>query len=410
MSTASIAVSSQLKDKNLNKLVDKITELMKLSAVQAMNSQMNGSVYKFRPSSIKVGRKKTASVPSVASVVAERFNRLDASGKKAARLALGRDTLITSSIRSLSVDMRSAKPITEQLDLKKHFSFINGTTFSKSAVDKMIKEVSAIGSGSDISAEAALKADLKIIASRYGTTVLSAEALARILEAIAKARAAAEAKVNTGLKFRVHEVRCADETNPELWSSDEISWGGAALDDKGVTSKISEYYVGGGFDDGDKKTYSPPKILKTFALDGKNYPKTFMVALSLAEKDEGGFADFIQKLYDAVKAEVLAIIATLGAAAGAYIGAEIGGTVGSAVGGPLGTIIGAVAGAVIGALVGWLISALQDDIFSPEASSIILPKGNCTFDGGSLVSPAMYFHYRDHGGHYTVKYDWEIVR
>jgi hypothetical protein len=82
--------------------------------------------------------------------------------------------------------------------------------------------------------------------------------------------------LNKGVRFRVHEVKCIDETNPEWPGSDEISWGGAAVDDKGTTSKIPEKKVGSGFDDGDRKIYSPPEIIKTFSLDNV-YPKEFLV-------------------------------------------------------------------------------------------------------------------------------------
>ena len=214
--------------------------------------------------------------------------------------------------------------------------------------------------------------------------------------------------LNKGLRFRVHEVKCIDETNPEWPGSDEISWGGAAVDDKGSASKIPEKFVRSGFDDGDRKTYNPPEIIKTFSLDN-DYPKEFLVTMALAEKDSGGMSDFIQKLYEAIKAEVALILAALGAAAGAAIGAAIGGSVGTAIGGPLGIIIGVAAGAILGALIGWLASVLQDDIFAPQASSLFLSSANDTFQGGALVSPRKEFHYRDHGGHYRITYDWEIT-
>lgn len=414
MTTARLVASSHISNHELKKLVEKMTELMKLSSVQAMNAHMNKSVYKFKPADIKVGGKEKVLVPSVASVVAERFGNLNAMGIRAAKLTLGRDYQITNNIRSLGVDMRTNKSIIEQIDVKRHFDFINGTTFNKETVDEMVNDLEVVATPyNTITVDDAIAADLKGMGLRYGG-IFDASIMAALAKAIesarAKAEAEAEAKLNTGLKFRIHQVKCVDETNPEWPGSDEIAWGGAAVDDKGATSKINEHYVGGNFDDGDKKSYSPPYILKNFPLDGKNYPKNFAVTLSLAEKDSGGFADFIKKLYEAVKGEIQKVLAALGAAAGAWIGSEIGGSVGTAIGGPLGTVIGAAAGAIVGALVGWLISALNDDIFSPQETSVILPKGNCTFAGGSLVSPTMYFHYRDHGGHYQVKYDWEIVR
>mgnify|MGYP006204557761 CR=1 FL=1 len=94
----------------------------------------------------------------------------------------------------------------------------------------------------------------------------------------------------------------------------------------------------------------------------------------------------------------------------AAIGAGIGGSLGTVIGGPLGTIIGVAAGAILGALVGWLIAMFKDDIFRPQASTLHLPNGSATFAGGSLTSPKAAFHFRDHGGHYKVTYDWQITR
>jgi hypothetical protein len=259
-----------------------------------------------------------------------------------------------------------------------------------------------------VSSRESLSYDLGTLESRYGSSVRS-----EIVDALAARLGMGTSKpivINKGLRFRIHEVKCIDETNPEWMGHDEISWGGAATDDKGVANKIPEYYVGGGFDDGDKKTYSPPKVVQTFSVDGDIYPKSFMVALALAEKDAGGFAKFISELYEAIKAEIQVILSALGAAAGAWIGSEIGGSIGTAIAGPLGTIIGVVAGAILGALIGWLIAALKDDIFTPQASHLILGAKDETFAGGSLVCAPLYFHYQDHGGHYRVKFDWEIVR
>jgi len=129
--------------------------------------------------------------------------------------------------------------------------------------------------------------------------------------------------VNKGVNFRIHEVKCIDETNPEWPGHDEIHWGGVAVDDKDVTTKIAEKHVRDNFDDGEKKTYSPPDIVKYFPLDDK-YPKEFLITMTLAEKDSGGMSDFLQKLYEAIKGEIFLICEALGAAAGAYIGAQIG--------------------------------------------------------------------------------------
>jgi hypothetical protein len=67
-------------------------------------------------------------------------------------------------------------------------------------------------------------------------------------------------------------------------------------------------------------------------------------------------------------------------------------------------------GLILGALVGWLVSALQDDIFEPQVSTVTLPSASSTFDGGSLTSPTLSFTYEDFDGKYRVYYSWQIVR
>lgn len=404
MSTANITQSDQLNNHDLKKFIEKTTEILKLSMVQGFNSRMNPQVYKFNPSEFTFGGRNYSSVALIAS---KRLKKFSPERKKSVRLALGRDTSVTSAIRTWGVDMRSQKSVIKQIDRKKAFSFINESTFNEVAMKRMISDVSLLATHEIAPIRETLEKDLIALKIKYGT-LLSPSWTVGILEGISVLTPVA---LNKKVKFRIHEVKCIDETNPEWWGSDEISWGGATVDDKGVTSKISEKRVGGGFDDGDRKTYSPPEIIKTFSLDNDYSDlKEFMVAMALAEEDSGGMSAFIEELYEAIKAEVGLILAALGAAAGAAIGASIGGSVGTAVGGPIGTIIGVVAGAILGALIGWLVSALQDDIFPPQAASLFLYKHNTTFPGGSLISPRGELHYRDHGGHYRLTYDWEIVR
>ena len=253
MSLATVTISSQITNHDLRKLIDKTTDLLKLAAVQAINSRGNSEVYKFVPTPLKVGGKKQISYPSASSVVGDRFDRLDESGKKAAKLALGRDATITSLIRRYAVDMRSSKSVIAQIDIKSHYSFVNGESFGEAGVTRMLKELSSVSmADTTYGVSDALSADLAALATRYGSSI-AANASVRFRKAIEDAASKAAAGLNTGVNFRVHEVKCVDETSPEWPGSDEISWGGAAVDDKGNSLKISEYFVGGGFDDGDKK-------------------------------------------------------------------------------------------------------------------------------------------------------------
>ena len=66
-----------------------------------------------------------------------------------------------------------------------------------------------------------------------------------------------EQAVKDKLAFYITKVKCVDETNPEWWGHDEIAIAGMSTDEDGDVKKISEKYVGGGFDDGDTKHYRP---------------------------------------------------------------------------------------------------------------------------------------------------------
>lgn len=406
MSSATIMQADQLANHELQKLVEKTVEVLKLSIVQGINSAMNPQTYRFKPKGLTVGGRIPMKYPSAALIVADRVKGISPEKLNAVRLALGRDESITSTIRSRGIDIRSDKPVIEQVDIRMLYAFVNDTTFSETAIERMLVDVSILPDREVTPIRDAVMTDLRAVDIRHGR-LLPAGWLDDLSGRLGTGGGAAV--LNRGVRFRVHEVKCIDETNPEWPGSDEISWGGTVVDDKGNASKINEKFVGSGFDDGDRKAYSPPEIIKAFSLDNI-YPKNFFVIMALAEKDSGGMSEFIQKLYEAIKAEVTLILAGLGVAAGAAIGAGIGGSIGTVIGGPLGIIIGVAAGAILGALIGWLVSILQDDIFEPKTSSLFLYSANDTFPGGALVSPRMELHYRDHGGHYRITYDWEITR
>ena len=219
-----------------------------------------------------------------------------------------------------------------------------------------------------------------------------------------------EIRLNQGLKFLLHRVKCVDETNPEWPGGDEIAMGGTAVNANAEIRKINEFRVRNGFDDNESKYYSPPKLLNNYNLEKINYPADFLMILALAEKDSGGLSTFITKLWESIKDEVTVIMTSVGAAAGAAAGAAIGGTVGTSIAGPLGAVIGLAAGAILGALVGWLIGVLKDDIFEPKSAALHLPTHDSTFKHGSLKSQTMTLNFRDHGGYYRIYYSWEIVR
>jgi hypothetical protein len=130
------------------------------------------------------------------------------------------------------------------------------------------------------------------------------------------------------------------------------------------------------------------------------FPRSYFATLVLAEKDMGGFADFLSKLWEKVKGKVLEMVtAALGAAIGSLIGTDV-------IPG-LGTIIGAVVGWVIGGLVKLLLELFGDDVFEPFGVSVSVPSLNAKFPGGTTDSPHP-IRYEGYGGMYDLTYDWQL--
>jgi hypothetical protein len=202
------------------------------------------------------------------------------------------------------------------------------------------------------------------------------------------------------LEFRLHQVRCLEETGSGLFSDvgeDEIALSGTSVDESGDTKKISEFRVGD-FDDGDVKSFSPARRFTFFNLrEGTAFPKSYFVTLVLAEKDMGGLGDFINRLLDKIKDRVTAMLA---AALGAAIGAS---------GGPVGAIIGAAVGFIVGKVFDLLKSLFADDIFPPRTVSVAVPSLNHRFPGGRTDSAESTVRFNGHGGEYTLTYDWRLV-
>lgn len=205
--------------------------------------------------------------------------------------------------------------------------------------------------------------------------------------------------VTNKLEFRIHKVKCLDETDPEFFGDDEISLGGTTVDQSGTLRKVDPFEVRPDFDESaghNQQVYSPPKRFASFDLTaGTTFPKSYLVTLVLAETDMGGIADFINMLWEKTKGQVLALISS-----------AVGGAIGSTVPG-LGTIVGAAVGYVIGLFVNWLIGLLGDDVFPPFTTAITIPSMSHRFNGNT-DSPNASAIFKAFGGKYQVVFDWRL--
>ena len=218
--------------------------------------------------------------------------------------------------------------------------------------------------------------------------------------AAAVAPAAAAAPATDKLELRLHSVRCVDETGSGTFGEvgkDEIALGATTVDESGDTEKVPELQVGG-FNDGDVKTFSPPRRIATFGLrEGTEFPKAYFATLVLAEKDvSGGLSEFLNQLLEKIRERVIAALA-----------AAIGGAVGAS-GGPVGALIGAAVGFVVGRVFELIRAAFADDIFAPRTVTVAVAALSQRFAGGKTDSPEATVTFEGHGGRYQLVYDWRL--
>ncbi len=215
------------------------------------------------------------------------------------------------------------------------------------------------------------------------------------------------------LHLRVRKTICVDETDGFLGTEagdDEMLLGGHIIDATGDMKKVGILHLGNAFDDGEEVSYNPPLVFGSYNLkkddailiNGKEtelgWPRTYHAIVVLAEEDMGGFPGFLNDLASFVlpmiKAELTKALAGLGSILGA-------------VGAAIGAAIGALLGELVDALFGFFVSVWEDDVFIPLTLSQTLPFPMPAW--GSTTSPVVQLGWKGHGGHYRVRFDWEMV-
>ncbi|MGB3512041.1 MAG: hypothetical protein WBA93_22940 [Microcoleaceae cyanobacterium] len=212
-----------------------------------------------------------------------------------------------------------------------------------------------------------------------------------------------EQAVTDKLGFYITRVKCIDETNPEFWGHDEIALAGVSVDETGDTKKVPEKFIGGGFDDGDQKNYSPHWKYHWFSMrEGQYWPKAYKVSLILAEKDHGGLSNFLNDVYTKIRHYVKQAISK-----------AVAGAVSSLVGPAIAKAIGQITAWLVDKLIGWIIKLFKDDIFPVRVLSCNVPSFGARWyypNGtlGSRTSGIRTAHFYGHKGHYIINYYWKL--
>ena len=236
------------------------------------------------------------------------------------------------------------------------------------------------------------------------------------------------------ITLQVHSITCADETNIES-DSDHIALSClfAQVDvpfeilpdnsikfDQGYyrDERSPIYEIGQNIGDGfvwyptpypwNIHTYdiwSPFKHLKVV--------KTVICTFTLAELDNGGFNDFIEKIFKAIASGIAAGIAHYAGTiiynlAIKYIG-EI---LANVVGGILGGAIGALALYLLVEFVDMLVEWWKDDVFPIATINQTIPAGDqflTPFLEHGLATDLKYVSFEGFGGLYELAYSWQLL-
>lgn len=191
------------------------------------------------------------------------------------------------------------------------------------------------------------------------------------------------------LQFHLLSVKCIDETDGFLASeagSDEIAFGGVMVDASGATFSIPRYRVGDFGSDGVVRNFDPPVQFGVLDLrSGSGWPKTFTLALSLVELDNGNFPALLQKLLDELRKKITD--ATTGLV-------NLGDTIDE-------IIAGAVAW-VLDKVFGWLQSWWEDDVFKAVTMTFEFSSADDRFANGQSETSPLWVEWSGHGGRYRL--------
>jgi hypothetical protein len=200
------------------------------------------------------------------------------------------------------------------------------------------------------------------------------------------------------VKLVIENLQCVEATSG--LGNDDITCAVFAIDDGGrqhFWKSADEMQM----DDGDVANFGvqiglsakEPEKDANGRIISQGWPKYYTMIVALAEIDWGGFADYLNNLWNAVDDKVKALIIA---------------GVATAIGGSIGGVIGAAAGAIIGGLIGIILQLVQDDIFKTETHVFKLNHSNPVTSPDWTSSP-INFWWKQFGGHYIFNFKWMYV-
>ncbi len=343
---------SKIEDPKVKEFIDHLSVLFTLSIEQEMERTLNKS----EKTKAKKDYKKTKMQKVVNFLISQ--NR-ENNKKSYLQKILKNSNINKSTYRKFELhklDIKSDRDIFDQIDLKKSFRYLK----KESLIREIYKTIDF---------------EKLIAPNSFGTNT------------------------SRSLNLNLNSIKCLDDTR-EIGKTDKIALGGISIDSEEKRGIISEIALGN-FKKGQSQNYNPPKMLTSFNVS--HFQNSFFLTLvTIAEKDSGGFTEFINHLYDAVEPVVGEIIHEIAITGSAIAGMGVGAAVGS-IGGPVGALIGLVVGMVVGALVGFISNSMKDDIFEPYTYGIEVKSSH------PFTSPIEPFYFEDFGGKYQLEMSWSLI-
>lgn len=375
--------SRNIQDKDLQKFVTQVTDICRAATYQAMWNRVNNKPLNYKKWAI--GVKTTVDCASVGEVMNAWLATKSPEVIKAALAVCGPRNYMRSNPTS----------IMRYMDLNNTTNYVAGTVNHKDTFKYITDDI-------------ILNRFARVLG--ISTTPPTSTGTGTGATGTGTSATTPASTHNYTVKLNLKSVRCMDETwtgqsgarTAEWTTNDSVSSTGIAVDNRRTDTAIPEFVVGK-FTDSDVVTYTPVKVLHTFTLDN-TFPAMYMAMLALSEKDNGQLGDFLPRLFEAVKAEVMAIFTSIAPIAGPETVNAIKGSTGTVVPGPVGTTIGMISGLVLSELIGWVVTCLQDDIYPVQMTAININQAPATpFNG-----PVQTLNYQDFDGSYIKEVFWSV--
>ncbi len=205
----------------------------------------------------------------------------------------------------------------------------------------------------------------------------------------AKRRPVQPSDAGEWLELRLLNAVCIDETNGFLGSeagSDNIDVAVIFMDAIQRTTKTPVHDLGSYGSDGAQMSPPGPRVLGGVDLRaGFYWPRTLTATVCLSERDNGGFPEWVMKVFEYAKSKATSAVAT-----------ALGGIIGGILGAGIGALVGALVGWVIGELIGAIKEWWEDDTFEPANLTIEIPSADAQSSGQFQI------RYMGHGGEYLL--------